>query len=102
MTTKERDRPAANRGGLRHDQDVDTSECDGVAADLRRRWEASWRLPPLDCGCRDPWPCRCTDPPLSEHTLDGQPSRRAGELRPVPVVVLSAYIRRAAPRLAAR
>jgi hypothetical protein len=25
---------------------------------------------PLDCGCRDPWLCRCTDPPLSDHQLD--------------------------------
>jgi hypothetical protein len=37
---------------------------------LRRRRCASWRLPSLDCGCRDPWPCRCTDPPLSERQVD--------------------------------
>jgi excisionase family DNA binding protein len=27
--------------------------------------------PPLDCGCRDPWPCRCTRPPLSKWMVDG-------------------------------
>lgn len=26
---------------------------------------------PLDCGCRDPWGCVCTEPPLSEYALDG-------------------------------
>jgi hypothetical protein len=40
-------------------------------AGLRRRREASYRLPPLDCGCRDPWPCRCYEPPPSDHQLDG-------------------------------
>ena len=25
---------------------------------------------PLDCGCRDPWPCRCSEPPLSEKMID--------------------------------
>jgi len=25
---------------------------------------------PLHCGCRDPWPCRCSDPPLSENMID--------------------------------
>jgi hypothetical protein len=28
---------------------------------LHQRREASHRLPPLCCGCRDPWPCRCRD-----------------------------------------
>ncbi|PJK21249.1 hypothetical protein CSX11_16970 [Mycobacterium goodii] len=26
---------------------------------------------PLDCGCRDPWPCRCTEPPLTDRAIDG-------------------------------
>jgi hypothetical protein len=38
---------------------------------LRRRRLASQRMVPLDCGCRDPWPCRCTDPPLTERMVDG-------------------------------
>ena len=25
---------------------------------------------PLHCGCRDPWPCRCTEPPLSDRMID--------------------------------
>jgi hypothetical protein len=36
----------------------------------RRRRHASWRVVPLDCGCPDPWPCRCTDPPLSDQQID--------------------------------
>jgi hypothetical protein len=37
---------------------------------LRRRRHASWRLPSLDCGCPDRWPCRCSEPPLSEKMID--------------------------------
>lgn len=37
---------------------------------LHRRRAASRRLAPLICGCRDPWPCRCNQPPLTEHALD--------------------------------
>lgn len=40
-----------------------------VAA-LHRRRAAAQRMVPLDCGCADPWPCQCTQPPLSEHALD--------------------------------
>ncbi|WP_460356685.1 hypothetical protein, partial [Mycobacterium sp. ZZG] len=38
---------------------------------LARRHAAADRCVPLDCGCRDPWPCRCADPPLSDQALDG-------------------------------
>jgi hypothetical protein len=37
---------------------------------LKRRQSAAHRLPPLDCGCPDPWPCTCTQPPLSEQMID--------------------------------
>lgn len=37
---------------------------------LTRRRKAAQRLVPLDCGCPDPWPCRCTDPPLSNRMID--------------------------------
>jgi hypothetical protein len=37
---------------------------------MKRRRATSRRLVPLDCGCRDPWPCRCTEPPLSERMID--------------------------------
>jgi hypothetical protein len=26
---------------------------------LKRRKDAALRLPPMPCGCRDPWLCRC-------------------------------------------
>jgi hypothetical protein len=40
---------------------------------LERRREAKNRSVPLACGCRDTLTCRCytTEPPLSEHALDG-------------------------------
>lgn len=30
------------------------TECDGLAVQLARRYEAALRLPPLECGCQDP------------------------------------------------
>ena len=53
---------------------LNNASLDGHAhtvAALRRRREASWRLPPLECGCRDPWRCRCTSAALSAAALDG-------------------------------
>ena len=44
---------------------------DTVPVAWRRRRQTSYRLVPLDCGCRDPWPCRCTQPPLTDKALDG-------------------------------
>jgi hypothetical protein len=41
-----------------------------IAGQLRARRQASYRLAPLDCGCRDPWPCRHTEPPPSERQAD--------------------------------
>lgn len=37
---------------------------------LERRREAAKRSVPLDCGCRDVWPCRCSNPQLSERMID--------------------------------
>jgi hypothetical protein len=37
---------------------------------LYRRSQAAARSVPLDCGCRDSWPCCCTQPPLSQRTVD--------------------------------
>jgi hypothetical protein len=37
---------------------------------IKRRRSATRRVPPLDCGCPDPWPCRCAEPPLSEGMID--------------------------------
>jgi hypothetical protein len=34
---------------------------------MQRRQHAAARLPPLACGCVDPWTCRCDgDPPLDD------------------------------------
>ncbi|MDT5076777.1 MAG: hypothetical protein QOJ80_1414 [Mycobacterium sp.] len=49
-----------------------TTDCPkhrGLAA-CTRRHRAARRLPSLDCGCRDPWPCRCTEPALSDRMID--------------------------------
>ena len=48
---------------------ADTEQHSGVAA-WQRRHAAKRRLLQLDCGCRDPWPCRCSEPPLSENAID--------------------------------
>jgi hypothetical protein len=40
-------------------------------AQLRRRTQAAARSVPLDCGCRDPILCDCTQPPLSDRAVDG-------------------------------
>ncbi len=38
----------------------------------RRRSEAAERLALLNCGCSDPWICRCsTASPLSDNQIDG-------------------------------
>ena len=36
-----------------------------------KRREATSRSLPLQCGCRDPWTCRCTDGALSNYEVDG-------------------------------
>lgn len=46
-----------------------TAKSNGLAA-WKRRHAAARRVVSLDCGCRDPWPCRCTQPPLSEQRID--------------------------------
>jgi hypothetical protein len=40
---------------------------------LRRRREAALRSMPLNCGCRDPWTCRCRDDraEFTERHVDG-------------------------------
>lgn len=41
-----------------------------LRSQLGRRRNQSNRSVPLDCGCRDGWTCRCTQPPLSDHAID--------------------------------
>jgi len=48
----------------------DACQSNDLRAQLRRRRIASQRLVPLDCGCPDPWPCRCTQPALSARMVD--------------------------------
>lgn len=52
---------------------TDSHQHNGLAglAAWKRRHAAAHRSEPLDCGCRDPWTCRCTEPPLSDHAIDG-------------------------------
>jgi hypothetical protein len=47
-------------------------QCDSHAyvTGLHRRLRASRRMLSLDCGCVDQWPCRCTQPPLSDRMVD--------------------------------
>ena len=66
---------------------------------LKRRRAAAHRSNPLHCGCRDGWTCRCTEPPLSEHALDGwrdaaQHVLAAGRMPLVPLEVRRALWRR--------
>ncbi len=52
---------------------VDTPETSSAVRQLKRRREASFRLVPLDCGCRrrDPWrPCRCTEGQPSDKQIE--------------------------------
>jgi hypothetical protein len=52
-----------------HPDAADSATCSGgVASDLRRRREASYRLPVLECGRSDPW--YYDEPELSENQLD--------------------------------
>lgn len=44
-------------------------DCDQHSGWKRRR-PAARRVVPLDCGCHDPLPCRCSEPPLSEKSID--------------------------------
>lgn len=71
-----------------------------IQSQLARRREAVKRLEPLDCGCRDGWTCRCTEPPLSDNAIDGWRDAAAHVLRQgtgvplLPIEVLRALYRR--------
>ena len=60
--------PAVGAGGTADERST-KPDCDTYPAQLRRRREASYRLPVLECGRSDPW---YYDPlPLSDNQLDG-------------------------------
>jgi hypothetical protein len=65
MTTKEP--PAWRAGGTADERSADPDSVT-YPAQLRRRREASWRLPVLESGRSDPW--HYDDPPLTDHQLD--------------------------------
>jgi hypothetical protein len=70
----------------------------GVASWVRRQ-QARRRMAPLACGCPDPWPCRCTEPPLSDRALDGWRDAalhvlRTGHMPLLPIEVRRALYRR--------
>jgi hypothetical protein len=75
---RERPGPTPETGPIQKSADNTTTTdepiiCHGGVAEWRRRRRASERLMPL-CRCGpDPWLCRCrpTDPPLSDHQVDG-------------------------------
>lgn len=48
---------------------MDSDQHRGLTA-WKRRQHAARRFSPLDCGCPDPWPCRCSLPPLSDKMID--------------------------------
>lgn len=48
---------------------MDSDQHSGLARWTRRQ-HAARRVAPLDCGCPDPWPCRCSEPPLSDKMID--------------------------------
>jgi hypothetical protein len=66
---------------------------------LKRRSGAAKRSVPLDCGHRDPLLCDCTQPPLSNHAIDGWRSSAehvlaTGQIPLLPIEVLQALWRR--------
>ncbi len=70
----------------------------GVAGWVRRQ-QARRRMVPLACGCSDPWPCRCSRPPLSQKQIDAgrdaaQHILAAGELPLLELEILQALYRR--------
>jgi hypothetical protein len=71
IITSGADNPSARRscyslGGHHHSQLPSV-----YVAQLRRRTEAAARSVPLDCGCRDPILCDCSQPPLSDPVVNG-------------------------------
>ena len=92
------ERPGAEAGPL----SAGTDACQGNSAireQLARRRAATARSVPLDCGCRDPWRCSCTEPSLSGVVVDGWRDSAvhilaAGLLPRLPLEVLRALYRR--------
>ena len=69
MRYQRRSRPGSSSETAPKSTATDSDQHSGVAA-WKRRHAAARRVPPLYCGCPDPWPCRCSDPPLSDKMID--------------------------------
>lgn len=74
-----------------------------LSAQLERRRQAAKRSVPLDCGCRDGWTCRCTEPPLTDDALDDWRDAAwhvlgTGNMPMVPLQIRRALWRRPADR----
>jgi hypothetical protein len=77
---------------------MDCDQHSGLAS-WKRRQHAACRVAPLDCGCPDPWPCRCSEPPLSDKMIDGGRDAAlhllaAGRIPLIKIEVLQALYRR--------
>lgn len=101
MTKKRRNRAAAaDPATSTPPSAAQDSTCTAdILSQLRRRRRAAERLAPLDCGCSDPWPCRCTEPPLTDRALDAWRDAAghlfdAGKTPLLPLEVLQALYRR--------
>ena len=64
-----RSRLAGNEAASVKSKATDCNQHIGPAA-WKRRHAAARRAVPLDCGCPDPWPCRCSLPPLTDKMID--------------------------------
>jgi hypothetical protein len=70
----EKERPSGYQAARPDQQKSDNTnicESNAIPRQQRRRRAASWRCPPLDCSCRDPWPCKhYRDPYISDNQAE--------------------------------
>jgi hypothetical protein len=71
----------------------------GIPEQLYARRASAQRMAPLDCGCRDPLACRCTQPALSDQMIDAgaKAARHILEIGQIPLLeieILRALYRR--------
>lgn len=66
MLDNEKRRPAGNGAAF-----TSTPDAHHYIAGLRRRRAATYRVPALDCGHRDPWTCHHDPVTVSDQYIDG-------------------------------
>lgn len=64
MPDNEQRRPEGNRAAST------AADAHHYIAGLRRRRAAARRLPPLACGCHEPWTCRHHDGPITDRQTE--------------------------------